>query len=717
MADLHHVSGKVTQSMLESAAELDWPFELDLAGGGVRNEQAVRDTSSWISWDEYQGVLRGLTGCLNTPEAFTEIGILSMEFSARGPFRHLGTVVGGSKPLYQATFGWVMQSMMKNVEMELSEVEPGRLRCVVRVDPSLGPSKPFFYTVAGTMTALPRNFGQADAVVSVKASDLEATYDIVLPSSTSVWARLRRSWSTLTDQVGYDTALVRLRESISELLEDVRAANHRLSESEARWRSLAEGIPGLVLVVGVDGPVRGPYGSVTAPPDVIDQVVATFRSSDISSAVLTGGEVATFEVIGGAKGGSWVWECRATRLPDEPHAVIVAVDDTERHHAQQALREREQRFLQSQKMEALGQLAGGIAHDFNNLLAAVQGHADLLEIDWGTEPAVAEHVKGIVAAVKEASALTGQLLAYGRATPTSVAVLDASELVRGHEAMYARLVGDPIQITTELAGEPLHVKADPSQVQQVLLNLVVNARDAMPGGGTITIRTQQLERDGDAWVDLEVCDEGTGMDEAVRQRAMEPFFTTKGIGRGTGLGLSTVYWIVEQAGGHVEIDTTPGDGTCVHILLPHAQPTDSPTPQVRRTGASKGTETILLVEDDDRVRRMVCAMLESRGYHVVACSHAADARRSLAHMKTPPALLLTDITMPGESGVQLANHVAAQLDTIAILLMSGYTAEAPELDAPHHHRGHFLAKPFGIDALTRSVREALDAAHAAIPVR
>jgi signal transduction histidine kinase/CheY-like chemotaxis protein len=380
----------------------------------------------------------------------------------------------------------------------------------------------------------------------------------------------------------------------------------------------------------------------------------------------------------------------------------------------------EEQVRQSQKMDAVGQLAGGIAHDFNNLLTAILGNTQLLLRDLPPGDVKREDVDEIRKASERAAGLTRQLLAYSRRQMLQPKVLDLNAVVAEMDRMLRRLIGEHITFTTALAPELGHVRADPSQIEQVVVNLVLNARDAMEGGGVVTIETANVELDeafvqehlgavAGPFVMLAVSDTGTGMTPAVRAHLFEPFFTTKPVGKGTGLGLATVYGIVKQSGGYIAVRTEPGRGSSFKLYLPRiaAPVTEVPAPTPRP--AVRGAETVLVVEDEEAVLTLSRRALETQGYTVLAASGGADAVRIAERHGGTIHLLLTDVVMPGMSGRELAAQLAARRPGLRVVYMSGYPGDTAARAGALAHGTAFLQKPFEPDLLARKVREALDA--------
>ena len=388
-------------------------------------------------------------------------------------------------------------------------------------------------------------------------------------------------------------------------------------------------------------------------------------------------------------------------------------------------RQLEEQLRQAQKIEAVGRLAGGVAHDFNNLLNVITGYGQMLfrRLTDGPER---EKTRAILQAADRAAGLTRQLLAFSRKQVLEPKVLDLNAVVSGMDEMMRRLIGEDIELQAELAPDLGRTRADPGQLEQVLMNLVVNARDAMPRGGRVTLETSNAEMD-DAYVrdhlgarpgryvTLAVCDTGLGMDAETQKHIFEPFFTTKEKGKGTGLGLATVYGIVKQSEGYIWVDSAPGAGTTVRVYLPwvEAEPVPEPKPPVApEQMPARGTETVLLVEDEDMVRRMTREVLEGAGYRVLEASSGFEALRVSAGHGGRLDLLLTDVVMPGMSGRELAERLAPVRPGMKVLYMSGHTD-----DAIFHHGvtqagTGFLQKPFTPDALERRVRDLLGHADA-----
>jgi PAS domain S-box-containing protein len=406
-------------------------------------------------------------------------------------------------------------------------------------------------------------------------------------------------------------------------------------------------------------------------------------------------------------------------------AVLALHDITEHNRVQAALRKSEEQLRQTQKIEAVGQLAGGIAHDFNNLLTVITGYADLLRMNLETQGGSTADVDEIANAAARATELTRQLLAFSRQQVLDAQVLNLNDIVSDIGSLLGRLIGDNIDLVVHPAADLWRIEADRSQIDQVLMNLVVNARDAMPGGGKISVETSNVHldesfrtADGGAstgpHVKLVVRDEGCGMDTDTLARVFEPFFTTKGEGEGTGLGLATVYGIVAQSGGSITAESEPGQGTQFQIFLPRVDAAlDIRSADVPAGAVPLGSETIMVVEDQATVRELAVKILSTSGYNVIEAANPLDAARIFQLAEGAIALVLSDILMPEMTGVELAEELTQRQPDIKILLMSGHAGIGPGSEIGERA---FIQKPFTPASLTRKVRVVLDelAPHAAV---
>jgi PAS domain S-box-containing protein len=384
----------------------------------------------------------------------------------------------------------------------------------------------------------------------------------------------------------------------------------------------------------------------------------------------------------------------------------------------------ELQLQRAQKMEAIGQLAGGVAHDFNNLLGVMGGYAQLLQKDLGPGHPGNRRLEAIARAVERAASLTRQLLTFSRHEPTETRICNLNQIVEGIESMLRRLIGEDVRLVAALAHDLGLVRADVGHLEQVIMNLVVNARDAMPEGGKLIIETARVDLD-DAYARthpeahpgphamLAVADNGQGMDARTVARIFEPFFTTKGKERGTGLGLAMVYGLVRRYGGHVAVYSEPGHGSTFKVYLPIVNDDDvdqaeARTSQAPAPGVQGGTETILVVEDEDELRAVFCEMLRSAGYEVLEANDGDAAVVTAAKSLRPIRLLITDVVLPSGSGPSTAADLISRYPGLRVLFMSGYTTRGIWDHESLPQGSFFLQKPFAGDALLRRVRAILD---------
>jgi PAS domain S-box-containing protein len=410
----------------------------------------------------------------------------------------------------------------------------------------------------------------------------------------------------------------------------------------------------------------------------------------------------------------WLVNYYPVHVHGEPFGVGIIVNDvTERRRPEEQLR-------QAQKLEAIGQLAGGVAHDFNNLLCIINGYSGILLQSASFNGSEREMLDEIKKAGESSASLTRQLLAFSRRQVLAPRLLDLNAVIGNIEKMLRRVIGEDVELCTELDAGIGAVRADPGQIEQVLMNLAVNARDAMPSGGTLAIQTTEMDArvrpdsPPSRYVVLSVRDTGCGMTAEVKSHIFEPFFTTKGPGKGTGLGLATIYGIVEQSGGRVEVESEPGRGTRFMILLPRAgalRPTPPSQNGVRLPPG--GGETILVVEDEDSVRSLTTLVLRQAGYQVLeACDGVSALHTATGHAGVID-LLVTDVVMPGLGGRVVAEKLLQERPELRVLYLSGYTDDAVVREGVLHDRVNFLQKPFSPVALAQKVREVLDAPVAA----
>ncbi|MFN8574148.1 MAG: PAS domain S-box protein [Gemmatimonadaceae bacterium] len=510
-------------------------------------------------------------------------------------------------------------------------------------------------------------------------------------------------------------------------LSDITArkqAEQALITAQAEWEHSFDALTDWVSVLDRDGRVLRANRAMRErfEPALGSLVGRSYRAIyqcesasgiDPCEGVLSGGPPVEFTTLLQGVEGHFVISCSPLR--DGGGAVHVVRDITR----QQKL---EEQLLQSQKMHALGQLAGGVAHDFNNLLTVIISCAELADLDLHRNPdAVPESIVAILDAARRASALTRQLLLFGRKGVWEEKLVNVNDVVQRSDAMLRRLISEDVELVTIRSPSLWSTRADPAQLEQVVLNLALNARDAMPLGGRLSIETRNQTFDAaacqadparrpGAFVELTVRDTGIGVSAEVRSHLFEPFFTTKGLGRGTGLGLSTVYGIVDHAGGFITVESEPEHGAAFHVYLPAAMTARSalaaPEPSAPQ---AVGHETVLLVEDERAVRRAMVRSLRSSGFQVIDVASASDAMHVLRGESHDIKILVTDVVMPGESGPELAVRARELHPNLPVLFISGYNPDAT-IARGDVSGGPLLQKPFSLGDLARKIREVLDAA-------
>jgi two-component system, cell cycle sensor histidine kinase and response regulator CckA len=514
----------------------------------------------------------------------------------------------------------------------------------------------------------------------------------------------------------------------------LRQSQEALQKSEQRFRALVQFSSDIITVLEADGTVRYESPSLErlfgyCPEEIIGKNAFEFVHPDDVGRVLQifqerlpiPGNIPPIEFRFRHKDGSWrVLEAMGNNLLQDSQVggvVVNSRDITERRQLEEQLR-------QAQKMEAIGHLAGGMAHDFNNLLTIISGRNEIQLSHLDIHSPLRLNALQIKEAADRAAALIGQLLAFSRKQVVRPALLDLNTIVQEMGKMLPPLLGEQIQLLVTPGANPCLVKADSVQIQQIVMNLAVNARDAMPNGGHLKIEASLAKREdvsghpgigipAGTYAALAVSDNGAGMDPETQRRIFEPFFTTKEPGRGTGLGLSTVYGIVKQSGGHIAVDSRLGHGTTFKIYWPAMEGSipELETSKPPAAAHASGSETILLVEDEHGIREMIRDFLSGKGYEMLEAENGLQALQICEACEKPIHLVLTDMIMPNMTGRELADRITTILPQTCILYMSGYTDENIAEDGPAAQSILLISKPFTLEALDRKVREALELRH------
>ncbi len=507
-----------------------------------------------------------------------------------------------------------------------------------------------------------------------------------------------------------------------------RVAERALQLSEQSYRSLIEGAPYGICRSTVSGQllqVNRAMAEMLRYESEPELLLQSLRTEIFNQPINYDEFLAQLRDRGSYQGFECTWRCQDRKtilvrlggwsVLDETGEIsyleVFAENVTERKQLENQLR-------QAQKLQAIGQLAGGVAHDFNNLLTVVEGQVEMMLSEVPLSGGLRHRLEAVEKAAHLASTLTRRLLAFSRLQVLQSKVLDLNVVIAGMSQMLARLIGENIEMTFLPGADLGRVKADPSQIEQVLMNLVVNARDAMPEGGQLTIETHNAHLDatypqqaiverGD-YVLLVVSDTGRGMDGETQARIFEPFFSTKQPGQGTGLGLSMVYGVVKQSGGYIWVYSEPAKGATFKIYLPRVTDCVDETATVVSVSSPRGKETILFAEDEESVREIVSSFLESKGYQVLTAADGVAARQIAESHKGEIDLLLTDVVMPKKGGHELAEDLRRTLPHLKVLFISGYTGDFVVRNAIVESGAAFVQKPFSMQSLAKKVREVID---------
>jgi two-component system cell cycle sensor histidine kinase/response regulator CckA len=580
----------------------------------------------------------------------------------------------------------------------------------------------------------PEDRQNAEALISDAIRDrvrLSSEYRAVLPTGEVRWIH------ALGDTVYGERGEARRMSGICLDITERKRVEEALRQSEKLLRSILDNMPDAYLRSDADGRLSMAnsaavslfgYGS---PQDLIGQTAESLYlfgadRQTMYAQLQETGHVADYVLQGRKKDGSTFWVSLSARLSRDEQGNVAGTeaflrDITERKRVEAERAQIEAQLQQAQKMESVGRLAGGVAHDFNNMLGVILGHAELALNDLDPAQALYDDLMEIRTAAGRSADLTRQLLAFARKQTVAPRVLDLNETVGAMLAMLRRLIGEDIDVVWRPDKNPWSIRMDPSQVDQILANLCVNARDAIAGVGKVTIETENTTCDEarcanhpgsipGEYVRLTVSDDGCGMNEETLSHLFEPFFTTKVVGKGTGLGLATVYGIVKQNHGFADVDSGPGRGTRFMIYLPrHVGGAGQAQTNLGAEPAGRRHDTILLVEDDRAVLKMTSKMLAGQGYSVLAARSPAEAIRLAAERAAEIHLLLTDVVMPGMNGRELAATLLSLYPRLKCLFMSGYTADVIADHGVLEQGVQFIQKPFSMDDLAAKIRDALDA--------
>ncbi|MEK6779725.1 MAG: PAS domain S-box protein, partial [Candidatus Deferrimicrobiota bacterium] len=534
--------------------------------------------------------------------------------------------------------------------------------------------------------------------------------------------------SIATGREGKPRALIIVARDITER----RKAEDALRESEERYRTVVETSPDGIVRFDHEGKILMANRQCVrmlgyeSAEEVLGRSIFEFiapedheRTAKDLKRLLDTGSIPLMRYTLIRSGGThFPAESSGTIVTDregKPGSVIAVVRDVTEKDAL------EKQLFQAMKMEAVGRLAGGLAHDINNYLGAITGFSDLVKITHGKDKALAKRMDAIAETALRASSLIRQLLAFSRRQPSAPEVLNLNVVIGGMESMMRRLIGEDVKLATRLEGNPRNVKADSSQVEQILVNLLVNARDAMPHGGELTIETANVEFNaGESGIPgfmnpgrylmLAVSDTGTGIPEEIREEIFEPFFTTKETGKGSGLGLSTVYGIVKQHDGYIQARNRPSKGAVFKIYFPACEDRVDPStvsPDFLPC-ARQGSEKVLFAEDNDDVRESTTEILTALGYQVLAASSGEEALLLFEKQRAEIDLLITDVVMPGMGGKMLADRAREMKKNLKVLFISGYPDEVIATHGVLHEGVNYLQKPFSVSGLSGKIREMLD---------
>ncbi len=698
----------------------------ELCRGTGLTPRAIRSRSLGPTWDEFAH-LNQRFGELAGPDQLRIAGRETFDGEFLAPLIKVGALLLGPGRLYELPIRWLGPRVFPGLERRVTTLDDRTVEVELAVPGCERSLESWFQVVLGGFESMPVILGLDRAAATWEIGPSRATYRFVLPRAR-LMTRLR-GFRRLAQVMTLVDELMAREDEVRVLAEERARKAEEAEQAERLFRVVVQSITDVVAIVNPDGtmrfvsdaiePVLGVSASSVFGANLFDALVP--EDAQASREVfrdLAGSpdSVRDFTVrLRSAAGELKTLEIIAKNLVGDPRVggfLCVARDVTAR-------RKLEDQLAHAQRLESVGRLAGGVAHDFNNILAAVLAHAELAREGLPPDAAVREDLAAIESAARRAAELTQQLLTFARKQVVRPTVVDLNSLLASMQRLLRRVLGDDVELETVMGSPIWAVEADQGQLEQVIMNLAINARDAIPSDGRLMIETANVTFDeptlelrgmtAGQYVLLSVSDSGEGMDEATRARIFEPFFTTKEVRKGTGLGLATVYGVVARCGGHVFVYSEPGVGTTFKIYLPRStkRPKAGP-PEAPRVTAGHG-ETILVVEDHDPLRQVVVRSLSQHGYRVLAAPRPGQA---LALAEAHPGridLLLTDVVMPEMSGKALATALLEGRPELEVVYMSGYT----ENTIVHHgipDAGvHFLPKPFTPSVLLAKIREVLDA--------
>jgi PAS domain S-box-containing protein len=703
------------------------------------SEQELRAPGGRVDWDVWVEIFERLEVIVGGQDALEEIALVSAATPGKHQFQRVAQLLSTPISLYRLNSRWGIPNQFRHMRSECVELAPDRLRISMSIPETYRGSMAVFRASLGVMRALPRLVGMPESEILSREVWTHGMTTVLKPPPPRTLVSYARRFATRVH--GLQSMIEQLGEQELELGEKNALLERRLAQqawveaalrhSEERWRALAQNAPGIILLLSSRGAVQSANRSFhgTDPTGLLGrelgELVAPNQRAEVEEAIAAvrrDRAVRDVQVSVALPDATEAWySCRLGPMAATDADVALSAfltDITVRLRTEHALREREIDLARAQKLEALGRLAGGVAHDFNNILTVILAGIELVLDRHSLDAELRGELEEIRGAGDRAAALTRQLLAFSRQQVIAPEVLDLGEVVMNVKSMLARLLGEDVELGVRSSEGLWAVKLDRSQVEQILLNLAVNARDAMPRGGSLTIGTRNVvietstlfvgsTAEPGAYVELAVHDTGLGMDARTAERIFEPFYSTKQQGRGTGLGLAIVRGIAAQSGGHVAVESEVGRGTTFRLVFPRSREVpivaQAPNAAAARRG---GAELILLVEDDRRIRELARKILADLGYRVIACASPAEALKRAEG--EPLDLLLTDVIMPEVSGAELARLLTLRRPELAVLYMSGYAEDEIV------HRGvvdpgvSFLPKPFRPDSLARAVRKQLD---------